>query len=140
MGGRLTGHGRGTFFDFLLQYFKDLKLRHVKDLCIYSAIDIGREVFVELKPDGKIIIGYKGIHKAEGKMAAILNRIHFDKYFSHLLIDAKEGKIYKEYVPHHNASGDPCGITNIMEAIFISNSLSELEGEYKKQAIGETIK
>jgi hypothetical protein len=127
------------FFDFLSQYFKDLKLRHVNGPCIYRTIDTGREVFAELKPDGKIIIGYKGIHKAGEKMAAILNRPHFDEYFSHL-VDAEEGKMYKEYVPRHKASGDPGGMTNLIEAIFISNSLSELEGEYMKQAIGETKK
>jgi hypothetical protein len=79
--------------------------------------------------NNKIIIGYKCTQESEHKLADILNRQHFNKYFSELIIDREKCKIYKEYLLRHNVLDD---MENFMEYEFISNLLSMLEIGYKK--------
>lgn len=113
-----------TFFNFLSQYFIQFKEYTIHDFYVFKKIDSNREVFIELALDNKIIIGYKGIQKSEDTLAGILNCRHFDACFSGLVLDKEKDTMYKEYLLRHDVLDE---LKNVIEAIFISNSLSMLE-------------
>jgi hypothetical protein len=119
-----------AFYDYVSRSLERLDGYTINDCYTYTCADTGTDVFIELEHDNAIIIGYKGSSE-KGKAASVLDRRHFNrKYFSDIIIDVEHDKIYKRYLFKHDATDE---LKNIIETVFIHNSLAELKIEYEKE-------
>jgi hypothetical protein len=116
------------FYDYVSLFIVAAKGYGVNNCCTYKNIAVDKKVIFELKND-KVIVGYKGIVGIEKELSQILNHRLFNCYYSRLIINTTEDKIYKYYLLKHDVTDK---IKNMIEAIYIQNSLSLLEIEYKK--------
>ena len=116
------------FYYYVSSFIVATKDYGVNNCCTYKNIAADKKIVFELK-DGKIIVGYQGITGIEKELAQMLNHHQFDCYYSMLIINTAENKIYKYYLLKHDVTDE---IKNMIEAIYIQNSLSLLEIEYKK--------
>jgi hypothetical protein len=116
------------FYEFLSQYCARVKNFNVKGCYTYKRIDANRDIFLELE-NNKLKVGYRGINKMKNKLSAVLNHSQFKGFFSALIVDVIQNKIYKCYLLNHDVTDD---MKNIIEAVYINNMLSILEHGYEE--------
>lgn len=85
-------------------------------------------IFLDISSKDELLIGFENKNSnIEEKLVKILNREHFNKYFSKVYIDKQSHSIYKKYLRELNYQ------TSIIAVFaFLRNSLSELEYECRK--------
>jgi hypothetical protein len=113
------------FYQYVSQYIKDDF--NIEGCYAYKRIDAGRDVFLELEHN-KLKVGYRGIDKMEKDLSVLLNHNQFERFFSEVIVDTAQDKIYKNYFFNHEITDD---MKNIMEALYIKEMLSVLEHRYE---------
>jgi predicted transcriptional regulator len=114
------------FYDYVSQYIKTVKNFNVQGHYTYKSLDVNRDIFLELDSD-RINIGYKGIIKTEEELSNILNHRQLNGFFSKIIVDTTQDKIYKYYLLKHDVTDI---IKNTIESVYIENTLSILEHGY----------
>ncbi|GHT94368.1 hypothetical protein FACS1894141_0900 [Spirochaetia bacterium] len=112
------------FYKYVSQYIKEDFI--IEGFYAYKRIDAYRDIFLELEHN-KLKVGYRGINQMEKELSALLNHNQFKGYFSEIIVDATQDKLYKYYYFNHEVTD---GIKNAMEALYIREMLSILETNF----------
>ncbi|GHU69325.1 hypothetical protein FACS189450_02020 [Spirochaetia bacterium] len=112
------------FYEYVSQYIKEDFI--IEGFYAYKRIDAYRDIFLELEHN-KLKVGYRGINQMEKELSALLNHNQFKDYFSELIVDTTQDKIYKYYYFNHEVSDE---VKNAMEALYIREMLSVLGANF----------
>jgi hypothetical protein len=113
------------FYQYVSQYIRDDFT--IEGCCAYKRIDAGRDVFLELAHN-TLKVGYRGIDTMEKELSVLLHHSQFERFFSEIIVDTAQDKIYRNYFFNHEVTDD---IKNVMEALYIKEMLGVLVRRYE---------